>query len=143
MARASFGIDKIVVERRPIPPSRPFCCVLPKPVSVNAMYGQAPGRKRFHSSKYAAWIDEACLRLRAARPPKFKGQVWVTITCEDTGAMDLDNSAKSVLDLMVREGVIEDDGRNFVREIRLAWGNVSGCRVEIRPFSFSETRTAA
>lgn len=106
------------------------------------MYGQAPGRKRFHSAKYAAWIDEACLRLRAARPPKFKGHVWVTITCEDTGAMDLDNAAKSVLDLAVREGVIEDDGRNFVREIRLAWGNVTGCRLEIRPYSFSETVTA-
>lgn len=143
MARGSFGIDHIIVERRPIPPSRPFHVFLPKPVSVNAMYGQAPGRKRFHSAKYAAWIEEAVLRLRAARPPNFKGRVWVTITCEDTGPMDLDNAAKSVLDLAVREGVIEDDGRQFVREIRLAWGNVSGCRLDIQPFPFGETRAAA
>jgi len=57
--------------------------------------------------------------------------------------MDLDNGAKSILDLMVREGVIEDDGRNFVRAIRMAWGNVTGCRVEIQPFPFADARAAA
>lgn len=143
MPRANLGLDRIVVERRCLPASRPFIVTLPNPVSVNAMYGQAPGRKRFHSAKYAAWIDEATIYLKAARPPKFKGEVFVSITCEDTGPTDLDNKVKGILDLLVRHGVIEDDSRPFVRGIKLSWGNLSGCRVEVRPYSYSETRTAA
>lgn len=135
MARGSFGIDHIVVERRKLEPTKPFHVFLPKPVSVNAMYGQAPGRKRFHSAKYAAWIDEATVLLRAAHPPKFKGEVYISIVCEDTGPVDLDNKTKGVLDLLVRHGVIEDDSRPFVRRIDLTWGNVSGCRVEVGPLS--------
>lgn len=143
MRRTSFALDKVQVEHRSLAPPRPFSCLLPKPVSVNAMYGQAPGRKRFPTKKYADWKDAADVMLMAARPPKFKGPVFIAITVEDTGALDLDNTAKSCLDLLVRHGVIEDDGRPFVREIRLAWGNVPGCRVDVRAYSYSETRTAA
>ncbi len=138
----TFGLDRIRVEHKSLGPTQPFVCTLPKPISVNAMFGQAPGRKRFHSAEYSTWIENATLRLKCARPPKFKGQIWIAIMCEDTGRSDIDNKAKGILDLLVREGVIEDDSRNYVRELRLTWGNVTGCRVEVRPTPFEQARAA-
>lgn len=142
MAFKSFGLDRVTVEHRALSPTHPFVCNLPPPISVNAMYGQAPGRKRFHSREYAAWIEDAALILNARRPPKFTGQVWISITYADAGRMDLDNGGKGIIDLLKSQGVIKDDSRRYVREIRYTWGNVHGAKVEVRPFPFEDARAA-
>lgn len=139
---AIFSLDKIIVEHRPISASHPFVCVLPPPISVNAMFGQAPGRKRFPTAAYASWKEEAALRLMAARPPKFLSQVWIAITYSESSKFDIDNAGKGILDLLVSHGVIKDDSRTYVRELRLTWGNNAGARVEVRPFPFTDARAA-
>lgn len=141
--RATFGLDKIIVERRSLGPTQPFFVTLPPPISVNAMFGQAPGRRRFPTAEYNAWKEDAALRLKAARPPSFPGQVWISIVYSEASRFDTDNAHKGILDLLVQSRVIKDDSKKYVRELRLSWGNNAGARVEIRPYSFSETRSAA
>lgn len=137
-----YSLESVRIERRSLSASYPFVCVLPPPPSVNELFGQAPGRKRFRTAKYNDWIEEAGLRLNAARPPKFKGQVWISIVYSDQGRGDIDNKAKACLDLLVSHGVIEDDSRPHVRELRLSWGNNAGARIEVRPFPFTEGKAA-
>lgn len=105
---------------------------LPFPISVNEMFGQAPGQKRFPSSRYASWKTEATYRLRSQRPQRFVGRVQITITLEDRTNGDADNLCKGVLDLLVREKIIQDDRRQILRRLTVEWGNVTGARVEIR-----------
>jgi len=142
MARQTFGLDRIRVEHKSLCPTQPFICTLPPPISVNAMYGQAPGRKRFHTTAYSNWIEDAALLLNAAKPPKFPGQVWIGIQVSHSSRLDIDNAAKGILDLLVKQGVIKDDRKKFVQELRLTWGNNSGAKVEVRPFPFEQARVA-
>jgi hypothetical protein len=138
--RQTFSLERIRVEHRAIASARPFRIVLPLPVAANAMYGQAPGRGRFPTPAYADWMERAALRLAAACPPRFRGPVWVAITYEDCGRGEIDDRAKPVLALLAREGVIASDSRACVRGLRLGWGDVTGARVEVRPFAFEDGR---
>lgn len=133
----SMSLDRIKAECKPVSAAHPFICVLPPPISVNEMYGQAPGRRRFHSKQYSAWIEDASMRLRAARPPKFTGQVWIAITYSQSSRLDIDNGGKGILDLLVAHHVIKNDNKTYVRELRLSWGINAGARVEVRPFPFN------
>lgn len=142
MNKTSFGLDRIRVEHKALEPRDPFFVTLPPPISVNAMYGQAPGRKRFHTTAYANWIEDAGRILNAARPPKFPGQVWIGIQVSHSSKLDIDNAAKGILDLLVKQGVIKDDRKKYLQELRLTWGNNSGARVEVRPFPFEQARAA-
>jgi len=138
-----FSLNKEpMVEKRAIPHSRPCVLYLSKPPSVNEMFGQSPGRKRFNSKVYAAWIDESLRVIQCIKPPKFPGEVWLALTYEDAGKHDLDNLCKAVPDILKKAGVIVDDSRRYVRGINLAWGNNRGVKVEVRPYSFSETVSA-
>jgi hypothetical protein len=74
------------------------------------------------------------LRLVAATPPRLKGAVWIAITSEQDAGIDA--RARAVLELLVRERVMESPAR--LRELRLSSGPVTGVRVEVRPFSFRE-----
>ena len=133
-SRLTFSLDHVRVEHRPIGASRPFFVGLPLPVAATAMYGRAPGRRPFPTPEYADWQERAALRLAAACPPEFKGPVWIAITYEDCGRGEIGDRAKPVLALLAREGVIESDSRLCVRSLRLEWGDVTGARVEVRPF---------
>jgi len=137
-----FSLD-VPVERKSLGPTHPFTIQLPMPPSTNSLFGQAPGRKRYLTKEYAEWTELAGLILKRARPPKFPAEVFIGITLQDSGNLDGDNRIKAPLDLLVKHQVIKDDSRKYVREIRLMWGNVTGCKIEVRPYSFSETRTAA
>lgn len=137
----NFSLD-IPVEKRPIPHGKPFTVYLSKPPSVNEMFGQAPGRKRFISKKYAAWIDESLAVLKCLKHPRYPGEVWLAFTYEDEGSADIDNLCKALPDLLKKAGVIVDDSRKYVRGIHLAWGKNRGVKVEISPFSFSSTVSA-
>lgn len=122
---------------------KPFICVLPPPISVNAMYGQAPRRRRFNSREYNDWIEDATIRLRASKPPKFTGQVWLRLTYSEACRFDTDNAHKGVIDLLKKFGVIVNDTKKYVREVRLGWGQNSGVQVEVFPFPFDQLRAKA
>lgn len=142
MARASFGLDRVIIERRSIAHSRPFVCYLSKPPSVNEMFGQAPGRKRFISKVYGQWIEESLQVFMCLKPPRYPGQVWLSFTYEDAGQADLDNLCKAIPDILKKANVIVDDSRKYVRGIKLLWGNNRGVKIEIQPYAFDERAAA-
>ena len=87
----------------------PFRITLPLAPSINALFGQAPGRKRYPMPAYKAWIEEAGWLLKQSHPPRYPGQIWLAITYPDSGRLDLDNRIKMYPDLLKKHGVIVDD----------------------------------
>jgi Holliday junction resolvase RusA-like endonuclease len=66
--------------------------------------------------------------------------VEILVIKPDRRRRDLDNMAKSIIDALVLNGVIDDD--SLIQKILLAWhsDNLGGCHVEIRSHSLgSET----
>ena len=107
---------------------------LPKPISVNSMFGQSPGHKRYKSSAYKKWIKEATAMLREQNPHSYGGEVEIIITLKDAGRTDCDNRAKGILDLLVSEGIIVDDSREYLRLLVLQFGDVDGCKVVVAEY---------
>jgi len=99
---------------------------LPFPPSTNNLFVNVPKRGRVRSSRYDQWLKEAGWELQSQRPRKMGGKVAVTIClCPvDKRRRDADNGAKSVLDLLVKHGVIEGDDSRFVRKVTTQWVDV-------------------
>ncbi|HVZ60657.1 MAG TPA: RusA family crossover junction endodeoxyribonuclease [Terriglobales bacterium] len=120
-------------------PKRMWSCLLPAPISVNAMFvnrkhkdGKSKGR--MISPKYVAWRKDAEGSLWLSKPlPSFEGPVNVTLAFQEPSRrQDLDNKAKSVLDLLVRYKIIKDDNNITLRSLTLYWDEkVNGTRVTI------------
>jgi Holliday junction resolvase RusA-like endonuclease len=85
---------------------------LPFPVSVNQMYGGGSGQQRFISKKYKAWIL-SCPKLN---PAQISEEISVEYIFEwpDKRKRDGNNYTKSVLDYIVKCGVILDDDYSIV-----------------------------
>lgn len=104
---------------------------LGKPISVNnAFANNRRGGGRVRTDAYKTWRQAAAsiargfLEGRAKPLPEIKGPVAISLYVPEQGVspkMDLDNTAKAYLDLLVHLGVIEDDGRKFVRSLHLEW----------------------
>jgi hypothetical protein len=132
----SFSLEGVRVEHRALAPRKPFVVYLPLPPADEALFGALPGRGRFATPDYADWQTRAALKLLAAGPPHLKGPVWIGIGFEADAAID--NRARAIIDLLVRERVIETRAR--LRELRLAPAAITGARVIVRPFAFDEAR---
>lgn len=116
---------------------------LPIPPSVNAMFANLPGRGRIKTSAYKSWITEAGWEVLRAKPKLIKGRVMMAIYAgkTDNRRRDLDNLIKSVSDLMVSHGVIEDDSK--VWDIRARWEpGLEGLTVTVEALS-EEVEAAA
>jgi crossover junction endodeoxyribonuclease RusA len=109
---------------------------LPLPPTTNNLYFNLPKGGRAKTSQYTAWITEAGWEIarqrRANNAKKFTVPVSLLYEVKKT-RRDLGNTEKAVSDLLVRQGVIEDDGPQYVSEIVLRWADVSGVRVTITP----------
>lgn len=84
---------------------------LPWPPSVNH-YWRSRGSRRFLSAKARAWMEEAVLAVRQARRAlSFTGQVAVIAFLHppDRRERDIDNTAKPLLDALVKGGLIKSD----------------------------------
>ena len=105
--------------------------VLPFPPSVNQMFGQHGGRKRFKSAKYKQWLNEAWLVPLNER--------FVTVYAEytyfwpDKRVRDLENYTKAVSDFLVSRKVIPDDSWHHIQSLTLRSGGIDrdNPRVEI------------
>ena len=76
----------------------------------------APGRK------YSAAVQGEVLLQKAARRINNHVAMTVLLHAPDRRRRDVDNYAKSLLDSLVKSGVLEDD--SVVRDLRLVWGDV-------------------
>ena len=84
---------------------------LPWPPSVNH-YWKARGKRRFLSDRANAWMKEAVSLVRQARRSIFfTGPVAVVAFLHppDRRVRDIDNTAKPLLDALVKGGLIKSD----------------------------------
>jgi len=105
---------------------------LPLPPSVNALYRKAAfkgGRGRTVTPEYAAWREEAGLRLNLAAWDMPKPPYGVTIRLNLNHNSDIDNRCKAVLDLLVKHGVLTGD--QWVNALHVYRDRtIEGCTVE-------------
>lgn len=107
---------------------------IPVPISVNAMYRNVVGVGRVKTKELKNWKLEAEWELARQNPPRFVGQVDISITLRypPKGRADVSNYIKSVEDLLVTCGVIEDDSCKYVRSVSARWSHEEqGCRVNV------------
>lgn len=129
---------------------------LPMPPSVNALFantsrkktddvaaalshvGLAPTKKmrgRKITARYAAWIQLAGYRLNLAAQTPLVGRVTVLLELDEDAVADADadNFAKAPLDLLVKQGLIEDDNKKIVREVTTRWKCGGGLNIIVSP----------
>jgi Holliday junction resolvase RusA-like endonuclease len=107
---------------------------IPVPISVNAMYRNLPGRGRVKTTALKNWKLEAEWEVARQNPPRFVGQVDISITLRypPNGRADCSNYIKCVEDLLVTCGVIEDDSCKHVRSVAARWSREeTSCRVNV------------
>lgn len=104
---------------------------LPMPPSVNAAYRNVPRKGRVKTKAHLAWQKEAIVMLRQQRPEPVPGcEVAIQMIFGPRNRRrDLDNMLKLPLDLLVSEGLIDDD--SCVAVIAAEWDDdVIGCVVD-------------
>ena len=99
-------------EGQPPPgPARPrvFSFDLPFPPSVNGLF-PGDGKRRWASKAYKAWRIAAAPSVPAA---KIVGKyvLWIQLDRPDRRARDCANYEKAVSDLLVTQGLVEDDSK--------------------------------
>lgn len=107
--------------------------VLPFPVSVNALYFNVPKRGRVKTARYKEWIAEADAMLMKQAFKRFTVRVDLDIRCGGGRKnQDISNLIKCVEDTLVRNGILIDDKKEFVRSVKASWDNETmGCSVYI------------
>lgn len=96
---------------------------LPFPLPLNNLFVNAGKRGRVRSKRYDAWIAGAGWMLVQQHPQPVHGPFRFTmvLTRPDRRKRDLDGTAKCVMDLLVKHGVIDDDSE--CASIRLSWSD--------------------
>lgn len=98
----------------------PVSFTLPTPPSVNELYKNLPGRGRVKSGVYDDFIRRGIASIRSQAVTALPGYVIAIFGVERMSASaDIDNRLKSMLDTIVKAGVIEDD--RFVTSICVSW----------------------
>lgn len=122
------------------PAPQPWIVRAPRPISVWRLH-QGWGKDRRRSGAYQSWLQECGQEIIAQGPrPRFDGPVAITITMGEDGvseAFDTDNTAKAFLDVLVGMGIIRDDNRTVVKDLRLRWRDGAGADIEVTPLTVS------
>lgn len=108
---------------------------LPMPPSLNNAFPTSKTGRRFKSSRYKAWSEEAGWELkRYLKGAGLRGPVRLLYAFnEKETRADLGNLEKPVTDLLVTHGVIDGDSKRVVRGIQLEWGTEGGVAVTVSP----------
>ena len=113
--------------------------ILPFPPTANNLFINR-GKGRVKSPRYRHWQTIAGKALMACRVPKVAGRYVMTLTAErpDRRGRDIANLEKSVSDLLVMHGVVEDD--KLAQKLVLQWSELPPSKdavvyVEIAPYA--------
>ncbi len=82
------------------------------PISCNSLYfNKRHGRGRAKTEKYRRWIEASVAAIKAQNIQRIEGDVEVNLYFKrpDKRKRDLDNLIKASLDLLVSQGLIDDD----------------------------------
>lgn len=93
-----------------LPP--PVAFTLPTPPSVNSLFRNLPGRGRVKTAGYDDFVRRGVASIRQQKVVPVVGYVVAVFAVERLKHMataDIDNRLKSMLDTIVKAGVIEDD----------------------------------
>jgi Holliday junction resolvase RusA-like endonuclease len=84
---------------------------IPSPPSANNLFFNLKGGKgRAITTTYRNWLTEAGWTLKQKRPEPFgKMLVQVALCVPNDKRRDIDNFAKPILDLLVKQQIINDD----------------------------------
>lgn len=96
--------------------------ILPWPPGVNNLFKNA-GKRRVKTDRYNSWLAEAALAVSEQRPAAVRGSFRAVILFDapDRRIRDLDGLVKAPLDLLVKQGVIDDD--HLAKRIVLEWSD--------------------
>jgi Holliday junction resolvase RusA-like endonuclease len=114
--------------------TEPLVLIIPIPPSVNQIYANVPGKGRVKTKQYRQWLDLAGWQvLGQCKGKRIAGKVTIDIEVRRLSAnADADNRIKAVLDLLVKQNVIDDD--KHVEKVSAQWADVEACRVTIKKF---------
>jgi hypothetical protein len=98
----------------------PVAFTLPTPPSVNELYKNVKGVGRVKAGLYDDFIRRGVASIRLQGVAALPGYVVAVFGVERMSiTADIDNRLKSMLDTIVKAGVIEDD--RFVTAIAVSW----------------------
>lgn len=120
---------------------------LTPPPSVNRIWrsGRSRGGRRqvYRSKTYTDWLKLS--EIAVGKMELLPGPVWVRIVVTAgrgwRAGRDLDNAAKAILDLLVRQGLLEDDCAEVVQRLTMIYqapkrrGGLAGVVVLVRALS--------
>lgn len=88
------------------------------PPSTNDLWRAFKGRNIL-SRKARAWYEAASLELLAQKAKPIKGPVWVTIALQSPfkRSYDPDNRIKCLLDLLVKNSILEGDSNSIIHRL--------------------------
>jgi len=108
--------------------------IIAPPPSVNAIYRNVHGKGRVKTQRYLTWQRDGLNRLLAQGAKSFPGPVILTLCLPETERGDVSNRIKAAEDLLVKAGVIPDDSKAIVREVRARWVPKSEpCTISVEP----------
>lgn len=90
------------------------------PSKKNSRINTRSGRS-FPSSKYTAWHKLASNQLAEISPFTCR-KLTISFIAGDRRKFDLTNKAESIMDLLVDNGLIEDDNYSIIPELTLKFG---------------------
>ena len=106
---------------------------IPWPPSTNSLWRAFRGRNIL-SKEARIWFASGLESLTAQKARPILGRVEIVVVLHPPSKRqyDIDNRLKAVLDLLVKAGVIEDDGNRVLKKITVMEGNGSpGATVSI------------
>jgi Holliday junction resolvase RusA-like endonuclease len=128
------SLDKVRVENRPISDRGPVSVTVPMPPSVNNLFATTSDGGRRRSGRYNQWRETAGNMVNASRMRRIAGPVAIAIRLEEpNNRADIDNFAKTLIDLLVWMSVIDGDDSRTVRKLTMEWANVQGAQITVAP----------
>ena len=131
MRFGALSLDTTRVDERPVTRRGPITLTLPAPVSAHALFVVSEGYGRQPSHTYSAWKRSAGNELKRQKRVRLSGPVRIAITIGKDTRGNLYDFAKAIIDLLVTHNIIQDDKKDVVREVVMAWGKQDGCVVMI------------
>jgi Holliday junction resolvase RusA-like endonuclease len=107
---------------------------LPPPMSVNRTR-KIDWRQQKSVKDWWRNAENMLLMQKRKLPPPITGRYELIVTLHEGLRMDADNGLKIICDAMRRFGLVTDDSPKYLRRLTVEFGDVSGCRVTIRPMA--------
>jgi Holliday junction resolvase RusA-like endonuclease len=104
--------------------------LLDPPPSANHLFRNVKGG-RAKTNRYHRWIDGQLKSLIAQRARAIETPVAIRIAVPRHSRSDLDNKVKPAIDLLVKAGIIPDDGPKFVRSVTVTFAEGEQMTVDV------------